>query len=44
MDYFLDRYYLPKLNEDQINYFNSPIIAKDIKKFVKSLKKIPRTR
>ena len=27
---FLDRYQVPKLNQDQINYHNSPIFPKEI--------------
>ena len=30
MDKFLDRYQLPNLNQDQINYLNSPITPKEI--------------
>jgi hypothetical protein len=25
MDDFLDKYHIPKLNQDQVNYLNSPI-------------------
>ena len=28
MDYFLDRYQVPKLNQEQINYLNSPTTPK----------------
>jgi hypothetical protein len=30
MDNFLDRYHLPKLNQDQVNYLNSPITLQEI--------------
>jgi hypothetical protein len=30
MDNFLDRYQVPKLNQDQINHLNSPITPKEI--------------
>jgi hypothetical protein len=30
MDKFLDRYQVPKLNQDQINYLNSPTAPKEI--------------
>ena len=31
MDFlFLNRYHLPKLNQDQVNYLNSPIIPKEV--------------
>ena len=43
MDKFLDRYQVPKLNQDQINHLNSPITPKEIEAVIKSLptKKIP---
>jgi hypothetical protein len=43
MDNFLDRYQIPKLNQDQINHLNSPITPKQIEAVIKSLptKKIP---
>ena len=43
MDYFLDRYNVPKLNQDQINNLNCPIIPKEIEAVIKSLptKKCP---
>jgi hypothetical protein len=37
MDNFLDRYQVPKLNQDQINHLNIPITAKEIAAVVKSL-------
>jgi hypothetical protein len=30
MDDFLDKYHIPKLNHDEINYLNSPITSKEI--------------
>ena len=37
MDSFLDRYQTPKLNQDQIDHLNSPIIPKEIKGVIESL-------
>jgi hypothetical protein len=37
MDNFIDRYQVPKLNQDQINDLNSPISAKEIKAVINSL-------
>jgi hypothetical protein len=37
MDNFLDRYQILKLNQDQINHLNSPIIPKEIEAIIKSL-------
>ena len=34
---FLDRYQVPKLNQDQINHLNSPITPKEIEVVIKSL-------
>jgi hypothetical protein len=46
MDNFLDRYQVPKLNQDQINDLNSPISPKEIEAVINSLptKKKLRTR
>ena len=46
MDKFLDRYQIPKLNQDQVNDLNSPISPKEIEAVINSLpaKKKPRTR
>jgi hypothetical protein len=46
MDKFLDRYEVPKLNQDQINDRNRPISLKEIEAVINSLlnKKKPRTR
>jgi hypothetical protein len=30
MDDFLDKYYLPKLNQEKVNYLNSLITPKEI--------------
>jgi hypothetical protein len=30
MDDFLDRYHKPKLNQEQVNYLNRPILHKEI--------------
>jgi hypothetical protein len=37
MDNFVDRYQIPKLNEDQISNLNSPISPKEIEAVVNSL-------
>jgi hypothetical protein len=37
MDKFLDRYQVPKLNQDQVNDLNSPISPKEIEAVIKSL-------
>jgi folate-dependent phosphoribosylglycinamide formyltransferase PurN len=37
MDNFLERYQVPKLNQDQINDLNSRISSKEIKTFINSL-------
>ena len=37
MDNFLDRYQVSKLNQDQINDLNIPIIPKEIKAVTNSL-------
>ena len=46
MNKFLDRYQVPKLNQDQVNDLNSPISRKEIEAAINSLpaKKKPRTR
>ena len=36
MDDFLDRYHVPKLNKDQVNYLNRPISPKEIEEFIKN--------
>jgi hypothetical protein len=43
MDDFLDRYQLPKLNQDQTNHLNSPLTSKEIEEVIRSLptKKCP---
>jgi len=37
MDNFLDRYQLPKLNQEQINNLNNPIIPNEIEAVIKDL-------
>jgi hypothetical protein len=37
MDNFLDRYWVPKLNQDQINDLNSSISLKEIETDINSL-------
>ena len=37
MNIFLDRYQIPKLNQDQINHLYSPITPKEIEAVIKSL-------
>ena len=46
MDNFLERYQVPKLNQDQVNDINSPISPKEREAIINSLstKKKPRTR
>jgi hypothetical protein len=36
MDKFLDRYQVPKLNQDQVNDLNSPIFPKEIEAVINS--------
>jgi hypothetical protein len=36
MENFLDRYQVPKLNQDQVNYLNSPISPKEIEAVINS--------
>jgi hypothetical protein len=44
MDDFLDRYHLPKLNQDQINNLNRPITPKEIEAAIKNfLTPTPKT-
>jgi hypothetical protein len=45
MDNFLDKYQMPKLNQDQINHLNSSIIPKEIETIIKNLsKKNPKNK
>ena len=37
MDKFLDSYYVPKLNQDQVNDLNSPISPREIEAVINSL-------
>ena len=36
MNHFLDRYQIPKLNQDQINHLNCPITPKEIEAVINS--------
>jgi hypothetical protein len=44
IDGFLSRYYIPKVNQDQINYLTSPITPKEIEAVIKSYQKEPWAR
>jgi hypothetical protein len=35
IDGFLDRYHIPKLNQEQVNYLNRPISPKEIEEIIK---------
>ena len=37
MDNFLDRYHIPKLNQDQVSNLNKPIMCKEIEVVIKNL-------
>jgi hypothetical protein len=37
MEKFLDRYQVPKLNQDQVNVLNNPISSKEIEAVINSL-------
>jgi hypothetical protein len=37
MDGFPDTYHIPKLNQNQVNYLNSPIISKEMGEVIKNL-------
>ena len=37
MDKFLDRYQVPKLNQDQVNDLNTPICPKEMEAVINSL-------
>jgi len=37
MDNFLDRYQVPKLNQEQINHLNNPITPTEIEAVIKGL-------
>jgi hypothetical protein len=38
MNDYIDRYQVPKLNQDQVNHLNDPIIPKEIGVVIKSLR------
>ena len=46
MDWFLDKYRLPKLNQDQVNNLNRPVSREELEAVIKNLptKKNPRAR
>ena len=44
MDNFLDRYHVPKLNQDQIDDLNSPISPKEIETVINSLPTIKKAQ
>jgi hypothetical protein len=41
---FLDRYNLPKLNQHQVSYLNSPKTPKEIEAVIKSLNPHPKQK
>lgn len=41
MDGFLDIYHVPKLNQEKVNYLNSPISPKEIEIVIKNLSNPP---
>ena len=46
MDKFLEKFYLPRLNQEEIEIMNSPITSNEIEAVIKNLPKNqkPRTR
>jgi hypothetical protein len=44
MNHFLDRYQVPKLNQNQINDLNSPIYPKEIETVTKCLQTKPKKK
>jgi hypothetical protein len=44
MDGFLDRYHIPKLNQEQENYLNRLRAHKEIEEIIKKKKKKPKAR
>ena len=46
MELFLDKYHLPKLNQDQVNNLNRPVSNEELEAVIKNLptKKKPKTR
>jgi hypothetical protein len=42
MNKFLDRYQVPKLNQDQVNDLSSPISSKEIEAVINSLPTKPK--
>jgi hypothetical protein len=37
MDGFVDKYYIPKLDQRQVNYLNRPIFHQEIEEVIKKL-------
>ena len=37
MDWFLDKYHLPKLNQDQVNNLNRPVSREELEAVIKKL-------
>ena len=37
MDWFLDKYHLPKLNQDQVNNLNRPVSSEELEAVIKNL-------
>ena len=37
IDWFLDKYHLPKLNQDQVNNLNRPVSSEEIEAVIKNL-------
>jgi hypothetical protein len=44
MDTFLDRYQIPKLNQDQVSHLNHPISPKEIEAEIKNLSTTTTTK
>ena len=41
-DGFLNRYHIPKLNQEQVNYLNRPISQKEVEEVIKSCPTPPK--
>ena len=44
MDRFLEKFNLPRLNQDEIEIMNNPITSTDIEAVIKNLEKKPKPR